>query len=425
MRDPHLIESLPHLVEKGMITADQARTIHSYYQDNGKQAPASRLLLLFSILGGTLIGLGLILVIAHNWEDLDRAIRTVLAFLPMAIGQALVLFTVMRKMHDQGWREGSAVFLLFAVGACMALISQIYHIPGELDGFLLMWSLLVALLLYVPGSIMSLILYTGMITWYAVQVRTDGWRNDALPWLYFPLLAIAIPAFVRHARINGRSTAFLWAALALAISIAVASQLFWREPHMEIVLAISSLASAFLLVPHVIKRKDIRLGSFPLIGTLAILGVLIFTSYAVNWRHEGPMALNDQLVLIASIGIGIVAYVVSIRSRRPFSGDMLPESFIVTFGAYLLSMYSGPLAALVINAWMLVIGIGTVMAGMRNDRLRQMNLGLLIISFVVILRFFDLNIDDALKGLVFMLIGAGFLIFNLRQVRLRKRPDHA
>jgi hypothetical protein len=36
-----------------------------------------------------------------------------------------------------GWREGTATFLVFAVGAAIALIGQTYHLPGDLGSFLL------------------------------------------------------------------------------------------------------------------------------------------------------------------------------------------------------------------------------------------------------------------------------------------------
>src|SRR5690606_7021492 len=153
-------------------TAEQADRIRARYDQSQQQG--DRLLLLFSILGGTLIGLGLILLIAHNWEDLSRPVRIGFSFLPLAIGQGLVLFTLLRRAQDRGWREGSSLFLLFAVGACIALISQIYHIPGGMDSFLYAWSLLIILLLYVPGSSVSLMIYFGIITWYAGAVRGLG-----------------------------------------------------------------------------------------------------------------------------------------------------------------------------------------------------------------------------------------------------------
>ena len=82
---PRLLDALPELVREGLITADQADRIHMRYAAPQEQS-GNRMLLLFSILGGLLIGLGLILVVAHNWEDLSRTTRTVFAFLPMAIG---------------------------------------------------------------------------------------------------------------------------------------------------------------------------------------------------------------------------------------------------------------------------------------------------------------------------------------------------
>jgi uncharacterized membrane protein len=37
----------------------------------------------------------------------------------------------MEEIRKYSWREASAVFLVFAIGACISLISQIYNIPGH------------------------------------------------------------------------------------------------------------------------------------------------------------------------------------------------------------------------------------------------------------------------------------------------------
>jgi uncharacterized membrane protein len=38
---------------------------------------------LFSILGAALMGSGIILLLAHNWDQLSRVMRTVISFAPL------------------------------------------------------------------------------------------------------------------------------------------------------------------------------------------------------------------------------------------------------------------------------------------------------------------------------------------------------
>lgn len=426
MSGPRLLEVLPELVKEGLIDGDQAERIRLRYSTPGEHS-SGRLTLLFSILGGLLIGLGIILVVAHNWDSFGRVVRTIFAFLPMGIGQALVLYVLLRKREQRAWKEGTSIFLMLAVGACMALVSQIYHIPGELDGFLLAWCLLTVPLVYVPGALTAFLGYLVMITWYAITVRMEHWRDHMLPWQYLPLLALALPFYIRQWRQRGATVGTFWAGLLLAGSIAIAGQLFWRRDHLEIAVAIAGLACAYCLVPWFHKGRMVRTGAFPFLGGAAMLGVLLFLSYHDAWRElwrpERHIGI-DVWAISLMVVIGSVTYALALRHRRPGEGTWLPETLGVVLLAYGLGNISIPLATLVVNGWLLALGLHAVINGLRNDSLPRMNLGLAILSLTIVLRFFDLDINDALKGAVFMAMGAGFLVMNVRMLNQRKRTGN-
>ena len=75
--------------------------------------------------------------------------KSCISFLPLLIGQAATAFSLLKKPTDKAWTEPSAVFLFFAVRASMALISQIYNIPGNFSVFVLSWMLLCLPLVYI------------------------------------------------------------------------------------------------------------------------------------------------------------------------------------------------------------------------------------------------------------------------------------
>lgn len=427
MSNPRLLDTLPELVGEGLINPEQADRIRARYAQPHEQS-GNRLLLLFSILGGLLIGLGIILVVAHNWADLPRWLRMALAFLPLVIGQGIVGYALVKRSGSNGWKEGGSAFLFLAVGACLALVSQIYHIPGELDGFLLAWSLLTVALLFVPGSLVATLLYIGSVTWYAVETRTASWNTDHFPWLYLVLLAPAVIVYQRAWREQGTSVGFFWLSLFLAVSLAIGSQLFWHDGHMEIALAIAGLATAYCAVPFAHIGRPLRTSPFPTIGMLALLGVLVFTSYRDSWspmQHDRELDPGELSNVLAQMAIGIAAYVLLLRARKPFQGTWLPETLGVLVLAYAATMISPAAAAVLVNIWLLLLGIQGVRAGLENDSLSRMNVGLAIISGTVALRFFDLDINDALKGLVFIALGVGFLVMNLRLIAQRKKHGHA
>ena len=146
-----LQKDLSELIDAGILTEGTAADITAYYKDKEKEAP-NLLMIVFGILGALLIGLGIILILAHNWEFFSRPLKTAIAFIPLLVGQGLCGFTLWRQSDSVAWREASSTFLFIAIGACISLLSQIYNIEGSLSGFTLMWMGLALPVIYVMRS---------------------------------------------------------------------------------------------------------------------------------------------------------------------------------------------------------------------------------------------------------------------------------
>ncbi|HMC97916.1 MAG TPA: hypothetical protein VKG92_09690, partial [Flavobacteriales bacterium] len=204
--------------------------------------------------------------------------------------------------------------------------------------------------------------------------------------------------------------------------------LFWNDGHLEIALGIMGLAVAYVLIPWMHVGQRLRTGAFPFIGGAAVLGVLVFLSYHDVWEKEmsdDAELGTDIWPILVLLVLGILAYALALRSRKPFSTSLFPESLAAVLLAYAIGPWSPMLATVCVNAWMLVLGLHVVRGGLERDSLPWMNLGLAIISGIIVLRFFDLDINDALKGVVFILLGAGFLLMNVRLIKQRKKTGHA
>src|SRR6185437_4637094 len=128
-----LRSQLPELVATGVITSENARAIERHYEDEPRTNFA---FVILATLGSALVAAGIILLIAHNWDDLSRATRTAIAFLPLLIAQALVVFTLMRRNESRPWREAAAIFDVAAVATAISLISQTYQLQGTFSDFM-------------------------------------------------------------------------------------------------------------------------------------------------------------------------------------------------------------------------------------------------------------------------------------------------
>ena len=65
-----LYDELPRLVAQGVLTPDTETRLRAHYGPLEAPRPARLAVIVFGVLGALLIGAGVILVLAHNWEDL-------------------------------------------------------------------------------------------------------------------------------------------------------------------------------------------------------------------------------------------------------------------------------------------------------------------------------------------------------------------
>ena len=96
---------LSELLKAEIISPETADDIRAYYQKKKEQS-GNRLFVVFGILGAILVGLGIILIIAHNWDELSRTTKTFFALLPMLIGQGICAMYCSGKWP--AWHGGKA-----------------------------------------------------------------------------------------------------------------------------------------------------------------------------------------------------------------------------------------------------------------------------------------------------------------------------
>ena len=96
--------------------------------------------------------------------------------------------------------------------------------------------------------------------------------------------------------------------------------------------------------------------------------------------------------------------------------NLIPTGFApVTLIAWGIANRTGnPLVpALLLNFFMLALGVFTLVRGVRAGRIFEANLGMLVIAILAIARFFDSEFEFVIRGVAFIAIGLGFLATNL------------
>jgi hypothetical protein len=76
------------------------------------------------------------------------------------------------------------------------------------------------------------------------------------------------------------------------------------------------------------------------------------------------------------------------------------------------------------NFYLLFIGIKEISKGNTENSLARMNFGILIVAILVTCRFFDTEMSFVIRGILFILVGIGFLALNYFMLRKKRQNGY-
>ena len=397
--DPRFLAGLPVEVEhwsaSGMISGEQARAIlGSYDFPEAAEAPRNRLVTVLLIMGAVLVGLGVILFVAANWQEISSGVKLAMMFVgvPVIYGAGFLL----RYRLDYP-RVGTALIFLgcIAYGAAVHLVAQTYHIPVNHPNLVLYWFLGVLPLAYVVRSqpVLVLALVTGLA---AVGFRGQEWLLDEhfIPSLAMPLYLTLGLALFAVGRLHG------------------------------------SFPSVRLFMP-----------TFQLIGLLITFGILYSWGFGDLWdwtdrSRDYPKALWFPVTLeywaIAAVTVAALVAVwvwMALYARRqaqPLAGllaEAPPSLVLLLFAGVVvfLPLDGGTVYPLVAN---LLFGLGVVglaYLGYFRGREALINLSIGFFSVWIFTRYFEYSFDLLDRSIVFIIAGLLLLVGGFLLERARRR----
>lgn len=423
----NLFKDLPELTKANVITEETAERIKDYYISQ-KGTSTNRLFIVFGILGAILVGLGIILIIAHNWDEFSRGIKTFFSFMPLIIGQVLSAYVLIKRPESITWRESATAFLFFSIGACIAMVGQVYNIPGETGTFLLTWMLLCFPLIYLMKSSITSLLFLCGITYY---VALEGYWSfpSSEPYLYWLLLLLVLPHYYRLYRNKLHSNFMIFHNWIIPLSLIIALGTMAHNTGELMFIAYFSLFGLFYLVGNFnfFTSQKLRNNGYKILGSLGTIILLLVLSFDWFWEDlRNKSFLNNEIIAspefivsaILSIMAGTVLFF-QYKNKSLIRIKPLAIVFIVFILTFILGLFSA-MSLVLINLYMLALGIFTIRNGAKKGHLGILNYGLLLITAIVICRFFDTNISFVIRGIIFVFVGAGFFVANYWLLNNRK-----
>lgn len=421
--------NLDELVKDHIIDEDVASRIQTYYTNRSTSTSAAHLIRTVSIIGVTLIGLGMMLIIAYNWDSMAKPLRLLIALLPLGIAQVMGFYSIW-KSKDSTWKESSSLSILFGVGIAMALITQIYQMDGSLQDFLKWWIILsIPLIYFFESGATSLAVWIG-IGWF---ILSGSWNKEAYRLIY-PLafiIAASIPYYFKG--FYTRTTVFSvhpWSWHHWVVPIVSIIFLFSCNPFMCVRLSpvyFSILALLFLVAGrHSIFLDRTLLNGYHLIAFVGTWVIAFIVSFGFYWSPSENESLIHCLAeahwLLPMVASVVLAVLLFYFYKHPFENGMLKSLYYLILSLIAVLVIGNALGTFsqwVINLIVLGASAWMIYHGIQTEKLLILNLGLFALAIWILCRFFETDISFAWRGVIF--IALGILCFSLNYILLQRK----
>jgi len=427
-----LQKDLPELVGANIISSDTAQQITDYYKRKQTTSP-NRQLLIFGILGALLVGTGVMFIVANQWDDLSQAVQTVCAFLLLIAAQLLCGYVILKKPDKKVWRESTALLLFFAVGANISLISQIYHINGEMSSFMLTWMLLTVPLIYLMDSSAVSLVYLFCVMVYSPAAR----YNLSYPfeeYLYWVLLLLPMPHYYNRFKKSPENILLIIHHWMVPFVLTMTLGYLSHGIKMLMYPAYMTMFGIFYMIgnSHSFRNRPLISNGYLLIGFLGTVISLLIMSFKSNWKDMAEtnfhinnlIAAPEFICCLILFGLATVLLLQQNKTMKLTEWNLNNIVFILFLLIFIFATQDVQLAVILDN--LLVFGLGLLMLriGSKKSHLGVINTGMLVIALLVICRSFDTDLTFVVKGILFVLVGIGFFLANWLMIKKRNGNEN-
>jgi len=425
-----LREEVARWQTEGLVDGATAQRILARYPETSERGWGR---IIFSALGAVLVGLGVILFFAYNWQAIPKVFKLALVFGALVAAHASGMSLSRKPEPNHGLVEGMHALGSMLFGAGIWLVAQIYHIDEHFPNAFLVWSLGALVLAWAMPSIVQALLALFLISfWAGIELFQFRTSMHGAPLLV--VLGVLPLAWWR------RSPALLfWALAVLFVVTAFAAGAIRVEALFALLFLMGTVAFLAGIVARTTVFADAE-GPLTRIGLLVVLGVgyaLTFPSVArelakVDFTQRPALAIYFAAAGAALLAAGIAAGIAlsrgglaQIDTWRRWQLALIGIGLLLVFGGMASrGDFDGWSIALPFNA--IVLGLATLLILEGSARLqpRLVGAGCLVVALVTVSRYTDLFSSLLARAAVFVLLGSGFFIVGNFYAR-RKRAQQA
>ena len=366
-------------VNAGLISAEQMKNIITYEEKKGSEGRSKWIMYGFVSLGICVISIGVISLIAANWEYIPGMVKLIFDFI-ILLAVAYVIFRFRNTEKDYVW-DSLLTFFAFLCLASIALISQVYHTGGELWQALAFWLIITIPAVHMtrkkllPHIWILAFLFT-LISWllsdnspWQLLTASVSDENEFMIFLTLPFLCLVLDIVFERFRSTGRYGEIfrIWSVLG-GIFIAGAVDIYYS----------------------VLGDELVRNSLIPLYALAAVCIVLLFTISKYSYKQK--IIITIMTVLTAAV--------------------FIPYNYLNAESYHLAADFIGA-------GFSMIIFLLFAMLFILNDRRKLFNLATLLIGLRFLIIYFQVFGGLAATG--FGLIFSGLIIIGIAFLWFKKR----
>jgi hypothetical protein len=272
-------------------------------------------------------------------------------------------------------------------------------------------------------STMAAVLYLLGITYYGTETGYNGPRS-AGDFYYWLLLIPLLPYYFSLLKDFAKSNFTYLLNWLLPISIIINLGSIADEDPQWLFATYFMLFGLYYFIGKNVPQfhNSLQNNGYRALGSLGMVVLLTILSFHFIWKEMANEAIEfGSLEAITTLLLLLVLSFLIFRITIPKiewpifdPSPFIPIVYLILFIAFRLSPV---FSVVIINVILFLLALYTIRRAMQLQHLGLLNYGLLMITALIICRFFDTNISFILRGLLFVIIGIGFFITNYRLIK--------
>ncbi|MGC1631571.1 MAG: hypothetical protein WA749_05590, partial [Gelidibacter sp.] len=245
------------------------------------------------------------------------------------------------------------------------------------------------------------------------------------PWIYVLLLAFVMPHYLqllKHQSEANVTSIFNWLLpLSVIITLGTFLERYGDLGYLTYVILFGLFYNIGKL--PIFDNRKLRRNAYLIFGSVGTVVMLLITSFNWMWDFNMRFDLFGSRAFFITLLLFVItlAFLIRLYSKQWVKQFNLFHFVFIIFAAlFFSSMANGLVATLLVNILVLILGLVTIKIGADKYHFGILNYGLLIITALIVCRFFDTDMSYIIRGLLFVCVGVGFFLANYIMLKRKK-----